>query len=43
MKSEIAPCCVANLEKIGLFSLEVHVLGKPMTDLRIEITNKTLQ
>lgn len=43
MRSEIAPCCVTNLEKKGLFSLEAHVLGKPMADLRNEIINKTLQ
>ena len=43
MRSEIAPFCVTNLEKKGLFSLEAHVLGKPMADLRNEIVNKTLQ
>ena len=43
MRSEITPCCVTNLEKKGLFSLEAHVLGKPMADLRNEIINKTLQ
>ena len=42
MRSEISPCCVANLEKERVFfPLVANVLGKPMADLRGEIKHSS--